>query len=326
MRTRKTIWTLALMATSLTTASASAQDTRERRRELEERYRQLTEELRDVQRELWQDRAPGVFSWSGPGVLTLSTNRAQLGVFVQTRSDDETDAIGAVLESVTPGGPADEAGLQAGDIVVSFNGKRLAGDNPDVDPGESGPARRLIDLVGEMDEGDDVVIEYQRDGQDHRTTATLRKVDNDFSLFRFRRGEEPMDFNFRLQPPRAPMERAEVWPPSGDLITVMMSSLWADIELVSLNEELGEYFGTSDGLLVIRAPDDDVNLRGGDVILAIDGREPRSPSRALRILRSYEPGETMSLDIMRNRQRMTVEVTVPERSSSGSFLRRREMH
>src|SRR5207247_233529 len=53
--------------------------------------------------------------------------------------------------------------------------------------------------------------------------------------------------------------------------------------------------------------------RGGDVILAIAGRKPTPPSHAMRILHSYEAGETVSLDIVRKQKRMTVTWKVPTR-------------
>ena len=55
------------------------------------------------------------------------------------------------------------------------------------------------------------------------------------------------------------------------------------------------------------------------MILSIDGREPTSPAHALRIVRSYEPGETMSIEIMRDKRRQTLSVTVPERERGFLF-------
>ena len=113
---------------------------------------------------------------------------------------------------------------------------------------------------------------------------------------------------------------------SGFTVLSLWGDRWADIELVRLNEDLGRYFGTSEGLLVISPPDnDELDLQAGDVILGIDGREPYSPSRALRILRSYEEGETINIEIMRDRNRMTVSYVVPERENNWSrFESRRE--
>jgi putative serine protease PepD len=62
---------------------------------------------------------------------------------------------GARLASVVAGGPAEEAGLRAGDVVVRFNGLRL------VEPAE------LIALVRKHDPGTVVTVEYRR-GSTHR--------------------------------------------------------------------------------------------------------------------------------------------------------------
>ena len=45
----------------------------------------------------------------------------------------------------------------------------------------------------------------------------------------------------------------------------------------------------------------------------IGGRVPTSPSHAMRIFRSYEPGDEIRIDIMRDKKKMEVTATVPER-------------
>ena len=45
-----------------------------------------------------------------------------------------------------------------------------------------------------------------------------------------------------------------------------------DMELATISPQLGSYFGTDKGVLVVRAPTDGaLKLEDGDVILAIDG-------------------------------------------------------
>ena len=87
-----------------------------------------------------------------------------------------------------------------------------------------------------------------------------------------------------------------------------------DMEMVSLTEGLGRYFGTDEGLLIVRAPEnvDTYKLQDGDVILNIDGREPRSVSHALRILGSYQSGEALSIRIMRDKRARTLEIEIPD--------------
>ena len=87
-----------------------------------------------------------------------------------------------------------------------------------------------------------------------------------------------------------------------------------EMELASLTPQLGRYFGTDKGVLVVRAPKD-FKLEDGDVILAIDGREPTSGSHATRILGSYQPGEKIAIKLMRQQKTMNVETTLPERGS-----------
>ena len=84
------------------------------------------------------------------------------------------------------------------------------------------------------------------------------------------------------------------------------------MELVSLNEGLGKYFGTDSGLLVVSAPkSDSLELQDGDVIQTIDGRKPTDVRHAMRILNSYESGESLKLGIMRDKKKRTLEVAVP---------------
>src|SRR5213592_3627501 len=50
-----------------------------------------------------------------------------------------------------------------------------------------------------------------------------------------------------------------------------------------------------------------------DVITSIGGRKPTNPSHAMRILHSYEKGETVSIEILRKQKRMTLSWKVPAR-------------
>jgi S1-C subfamily serine protease len=58
-----------------------------------------------------------------------------------------------------------------------------------------------------------------------------------------------------------------------------------------------------------------LKVQDGDVILAIDGRQPTSGSHATRILGSYQPGERITLRIVRQHKTVDLEATVPEESA-----------
>ena len=92
---------------------------------------------------------------------------------------------------------------------------------------------------------------------------------------------------------------------------------FGEMEMVELNESLGRYFGTDSGLLVIKAPSDNAyQLQDGDVIKNIDGRTPSDLRHAVRILSSYESGESVNIEIMRDKRKKTITVEVPDNRRS----------
>jgi S1-C subfamily serine protease len=88
------------------------------------------------------------------------------------------------------------------------------------------------------------------------------------------------------------------------------------LELIALTPQLGWYFGTDHGVLVVRAATHGVlKLQDGDVILSIGGRVPASGSQAIRILTSYDPGEKIGLVILREHRRMSITATLPAQAA-----------
>src|SRR5881396_3914701 len=238
--------------------------------------------------------------------FAFSDHRGRIGVIVQTDASADTDKLGAKIEGVTPGGPADKAGVKVGDIITKFNGTSLAAVKAE-DEDESGPGRKLVELARKLEPDYTVQVEYRR-GNDTKQ-ATLVAAD--------------MGGKFQMEIP-GPPEIA--WGPMLGMDRFeMFGSPWGDLELVSLNSDLGEYFGTKDGVLVVKAPaDSTLPLKGGDVITSIGGRKPTNPSHAMRILRSYEKGETVSIEILRKQKRMTLSWKVPAREDR--MMRMHEEH
>jgi PDZ domain-containing secreted protein len=240
--------------------------------------------------------------------FAFSDNRGRIGVLVNSGANAETDRYGAKIDAVTPGGPAEKAGIKAGDIITKFNGTSLAGVRAE-DADDSGPGMRLIELAHELEPGDTVRVEYRR-GSDTKS-ATL--VAEDLSGYAWT-GVLP-----RVAVPSPRFEMGELGPLSllgeGNRFAFCFGDSWCDLDLVTLNPDLGEYFGTREGILVVKAPADSaLPLKSGDVILSIGGRKPTSPAHAMRILRSYDTGEAVSIEIMRHERRQTLSWTVPDMS------------
>lgn len=251
--------------------------------------------------------------WTVPDVdasVLLSVGRPQMGVILET-DRRRGEAVGAVIRAVTPGGPADEAGIEAGDVIVEANGTELASSGRRDDT----PSEKLVGVIQELEEGETLSVKYRRGDETQTAEMKVRHLEPLAYAYSFRTDPadnlmivEPPNVDVRVREPRVALEFA------APVFGAMLPFGWLSMEMVTLDEELGEYFGTSEGLLVIRPPkDDSIDLRSGDVILGIDGRTPTSPSHALRIMRSYEPGESMTLQVKRNKRNVEVTVTVPER-------------
>ena len=228
--------------------------------------------------------------------------RPRIGVMIDARADADSDKIGARIKEVTPAGPADKAGLKAGDIITSFNGTALGGIKSD-DEDESGPGQKLIDLAQKLDVGDTVTVQYRR-GTETRTARIIA---------------EDVKMSMRMWMPHMqdlPRMRMPDFDGDDGDFRVFINDRFSDLDLVDLNPDLGEYFGSKTGVLVVKASSDStIPLKAGDVILKIDGREPKSVSQAERILRSYDSGETAKLEVMRKQKRITVSWAVPERKA-----------
>jgi hypothetical protein len=88
------------------------------------------------------------------------------------------------------------------------------------------------------------------------------------------------------------------------------------MQLTTLTPQLGRYFGTDRGVLVLRAPaHGPLKLQGGDVILSIGGRTPASRSQAIRILASYDPGDSIELIVLREHHKVDIRITLPKSTS-----------
>jgi S1-C subfamily serine protease len=216
------------------------------------------------------------------------SHRPRLGVVVESDSD------GAEIVAVTPSGPADEAGLETGDVITAVDGRSLTG-------GTEPPSALLVDAIKELEEGDTVTVDYLRDGEPGTAIVTVRPVEINVRITRFPGGAGHHVKQVHVMPG----DDSHMW---------FFPHGWMDMELVALNPDLADYFGTDEGVLVIRASESEgLGLKGGDVIVSIDDRAVKSPTHAMRILRSYEPEERFTIEVMRHGRRETIETTVPER-------------
>lgn len=288
-----------------TTQALRESETREAEvaRRLEEAERRMAEAAREIA-QLTSERLPQLRE-AERRIEIINTDKPRLGVTIG--DDGQGGPVeGVHIMAVTPGSAAEDAGLRAGDILTSVNGESLSGDDAEQ------VARRLVDFMDGVEEGDVLTVEYLRDGKVGSVEVEPRPVEmHAYSFFGM-----PKDFTFPEMP------EIQVAPGEVDRFVNRfdfrwLGNAWGDMELVELNEGLGKYFGTGSGVLVVSAPAAEaLQLEDGDVIQKIDGREPTSVRHALRILSSYQPGETLTLEIMRDKRKQTLNIELPDNRSS----------
>jgi S1-C subfamily serine protease len=212
------------------------------------------------------------------------------------RPTEAGSADGVRIVSVSPGGPADIAGLKANDVIVSLAGKELKADP------KSSAQHQLLAIMHDARPDTPLAVEYRRDGKLQKAQVVPKSLGEYLSdsVTRGLRGlpDDSDDHGFRI------------WRQD--------RSGFGSAELTELSPGLGRYFGTDKGLLVVRAPRDErLKLQDGDVILDIDGRVPSGVSHAYQILSSYHAGETLKLRVMRQQKRLELAVEIPLEMPAG---------
>jgi hypothetical protein len=263
------------------TKALNAAESAKMQRELSQAREQLARSVGELARASAQIGQPALRG-KMPNVRFITGGNVVLGLNI------EDSDFGVFVSGVTPNGPAATAGVAVGDTIVSINDVDLARTG-----NGSSPSSTLLGQIGNVVPGDDVKLRILRGGDFHDFVVTA----GENRVFR-----QP----FVIRDGDVSVWTANHWMPFG------YGGAWSDIELVSLTPALGEYFGVEKGLLVVRAGRaSELGFRDGDVIVELAGREPQSPEHALRILASFEPGESVAAAIMRQRKREALTIKVP---------------
>jgi hypothetical protein len=256
--------------------------------------------------------------------------RPRLGISVSTEQGSELDARGARVTNVLEDGPAWNAGLREGDVITSIDGQSLftslQGDaEDDFDLDASIPVQRLLAIARELEPGQEVDVEFLR--EDERRSVTVEAEDLSdrsfaagvpFDMSRLReqmRGFENLrdldrvrEFQqFEWQPGEPGAFDFEIFDAGPGTMFFGSSSGRYGLQLVPLNEGLGQYFGVAEGVLVVGVTEDSaLGLEAGDVILSIGGRETTTPDRVMRVFGSYTGDEDIPLRVRRNGREIEV--------------------
>lgn len=292
--------------------------------ELEARLAAARAEMADRAREVAElSRQLGK---SGPNMEVIrmmgDPDRGRLGVVLAPKAGGE---IG--IDAVTPGSPADRAGVKSGDVLVAVDGKPIARSEGD-------PVERAG--LGGLKREQRVSLQLRGADGKNRTVQLTAESAPPPRVFTFDGGPmsigtvDPAAIEAQVRAAVEAAGAAGAMDPMrieriiersigrGDGQSVRMIRLGPGgrhgIELIDLNPALGRYFSTSTGVLVAsRDGEQFAGLQPGDVLLEVAGQPVDDARAAWRALYDQAPGSRFSVAIMRDQRRQTVELSGVER-------------
>ncbi len=204
-----------------------------------------------------------------------------LGIAVDDLSFQQLDqhslAYGVAISNVYDGSAAVESGLQRGDILQDFDSLPIFS------------VERLQWLVGSKAVGDKVSVEFIRDEKRQSAEVILG------SMQKYTAVEESGH-------PHVAYKGA---PKS-----------YIGIHLQDLSDGLRDYFSAPDdaGMLIAEVENDTAaaaaGLAAGDVIISMGTKVIRNMDDVRRVLNFFDPGDMLTVELMRSKKKMALDVTV----------------
>lgn len=268
---------------------------------------------------------PKALSWffdgggSYLGVQTTEVNKDNLNKY------GLREVRGIAVEKVVENSPAAAAGIQAGDVIVRFNGEEITS------------TRKLTRMIGEIDPDHQAKVTVLRNGSERDLTATLAKR----PAMKFESG----NFNFPMQkfempvmPDLKALEKLKELPrvpatPDGQVWSFPggegKSYVWRagehrviGVGVTPLTKQLAAHFGVDGGAMVneVRenSPAAKAGLQAGDIIVEVDGSAVKGQMDLMKAVNSKKDGN-ITLTVVRDGKRQSVTV-MPEASKDGGFI------
>ena len=242
-----------------------------------------------------EDRMPGL----ALAITGLQGGGSEIGVSVRDLDDADVERKqpasleGVVIEDVRGQSPAAEAGLEVGDVMITFDGERIRS------------ARQLARLVQETRSGRTVRAVVMREGARLELEVTPHTRSGLSIAGDVRRLLPDPGFRFPLPEIDMPRFDLEAWA----VRAVRPGRLGVGVQ--EIGPQLAAYFAVENGVLVTsvteESPGAEAGLKAGDVITSVDDWPiDEVLDLRLRLLR-VEPGETFEIAVVRDKEAMTLD-------------------
>jgi len=247
-----------------------------------------------------------VLAMTGTSSAEEKTSREKgwLGVYLHDVDEEIQEAWdlpsveGVMIDDVVENSPAANAGLKSGDVVVKVNDQAVT---------SSDDFSRMIRRTSPDSE---IKLEIIRDKKPQQVTVVLGEAESLQGQYPDAKGLYFDTFRGRsLRRPSQP--RLYEYFAAGPSVRIGVS-------LHQLNRQLGEYFGIQPGQGVLveevaeESPAEKAGIKAGDVIVEIGGHEVGNVQDILDDLHDYDPGDKVTVSIMRKGARQDFTVTLAE--------------
>ena len=245
-------------------------------------------------------------------IRSVMGSGSYLGVVLRDVSQADTESLGlsgeygAYVESVSKESPAAKAGLEADDVIRSWNGQRV----------ES--VTQLTRFVRETPPKRTVRLGVARDGAERTVSVTLGERADAARALSYAYGPQMRvrmeEMREKMGEAREKMREARV---RLGACAIHGGRGRMGVQLQGLSEQLGEYFGVQggEGALVTSVRDESpaakAGLEAGDVIVALGGESVGDPGDVVGGVRGGEAGP-MEVEVIRDGQRRTLTVVLEE--------------
>ncbi|OZI39254.1 serine peptidase [Bordetella genomosp. 1] len=207
---------------------------------------------------------------------TGKVTRGRIGVQISEVDKDVAAAIGlpraegAMVGSVEPDGPADKAGIQAGDVILKFNGETI---------------KRWSDLpriVGETKPGSDGKVDVWRKGRNVTLSVTVAELKSDVTA-------------------KADDSEREAKPKVANHLGLAVANLPAD-QLKKLKLKGGVQVKLVEGAAA------SAGVQEGDIILAVNDADVLNAEQFDKVVAKLDKGKVVGLLVRRGDQAQWVAV------------------
>lgn len=239
----------------------------------------------------------------------LGITGTSLSPNLATAMNLKADTRGVLVEDVSPGSPAEKAGLRGSSSTVTIDGQdiQIGGDVIVAIDGQS--VKDMEGLISYLTSntavGQKVALTILRDGKEKTLEATL--------------AARPAQSN-QTQPATATQGTAYLGisavtmaPEIAQAMNLSADQQGVLIERVASGSP-AEKAGLKGGNTPLQTNGQEI-LVGGDVILAVDNQAITTGDELLSLLQQYTPGDTVVLTILRDGGTIQVKVTLGERPS-----------